>query len=198
VLPDYPKAKNFARSLLLKGLRAQLTIHEPLLQGVSRSIVHEGRTTRLTRADSSTSQVDFVKTELGIEISREEMKNSSPERLQQHISAMAKQLAEAQVKVMLETAARASDEVGNTVSAAKLGEKEAFLEVERRRHVDFNSQTMEPLHQVIVMSPSMFERYKELSIEWEKDPMFVKELERIRAKQIEDWRARENRRQLAD
>jgi hypothetical protein len=194
VLPDYPKAKNFLRTALLRRLRAEAKVHEPLLGGVGSTTVHEGRTTQLTRADSSTSQVTFVKINMGVELTREEMKNSSLEQLVQHVSTMAKQLAESQARILLENVARGADEVGNTVSVSELGAKEAFLEAQRRRHVEFDPKSMVPLDEVIIASPGFLEQMKE----WEKDPNFLEEFRRIREQQIEKWRERENRRRLAD
>jgi hypothetical protein len=198
MLPDFPKAKNFIHARLLRELRAQLPLHEPLLRGMTRSVVHEGRTTRLTRSDESTSQVNFVKTSLQIDVSREEMKGSTLEGVANHISRMSGQLAESQVKAMLETVSNAAHEVGNAVSSHEIGEKEAFLEMERRLQVDFDPETKQPLNRAIVMGPAQFERLKELSKEWEKDPIFVEELKRIRHHQFEAWLDRENRRKLAD
>jgi hypothetical protein len=160
--------------------------------------MHEGRTARLTRADRSTDEIAFQEAKAELTIPREQMRRVTIEQLLEHVATMAEQFAGHQVRLMFSRITKAVEEVGNAVSAADLGTKEAFLESQRRLQVEFDPDTLEPKNLVIVLHPDQVERFKAEAEEWEKDPDFRAEMARIRQQQIEDWRARENRRKLVD
>lgn len=68
----------------------------------------------------------------------------------------------------------------------------------RRLQMEFDPETLEPVNQMIVVHPSQAQSFIAQAKEWEKDPEFVAEMKEIRQRQIEEWRARENRRKLVD
>ncbi|HET6232040.1 MAG TPA: hypothetical protein VFE05_18345 [Longimicrobiaceae bacterium] len=190
--------KNLARRAFTREVRRGIPRHEPLLEGIGQSHVHEGKTVRLTRQDESTDQIEFTVASATLDITREQMRRISGEQLLEHASRIAGQFAEQQAKHMFARLSEAVEQVGNSVSAADLGMKEAYLEMQRRLEVDFDPETLEPKNQVLVMHPSAAENFIAQATEWDQDPEFVTECERIRQQQIEAWRARENRRKLVD
>lgn len=198
MLPDYPEVKKFAQSLLLRAVKNQIHREEPVLAGVRHTMIHEGGAASLTRSDSSSEDVELKSATAEIAIPREQMRRVTAEQLQQYIVGMAHDLAEHQVRTMFEEISRAAGHVGNAVSAKELGEKEAFLEMERKIEMEFDPSTLEPKGLMFVMHPTQAERWRKLAAEWEKDPQFQSERKRIREMKIEEWRARENRRQLVD
>ena len=198
MLPDYPEVKKYAHAALIRAVRLQMEREEPILAGIHHSTIHEGQSASLRRADSSSYEIVFKAATAEISIPREEMRRVTAEALLGHMVQMARQFAAQQTQTMFEELRRVTEEVGNTVSAKELGAKEAFLEMERRIEMDFDPVTSEPKNLVLVFHPSQIERLKKLSVEWEKDPEFRAELGRIRQQKIEEWRARENRRQLVD
>lgn len=198
MLPDYPDTKNRARRLLIKLIQEQMPQHEPLLAGIKHSRVHEGRSAVLTRQDESIDDIEFRSAGAEVSLTREQMRRVTVDELLEHVSSMAAQLAGQQVQLMFEKVSKAVEEVGNVVSASELGTKEAFLEMQRKLEVDFDPETLEPKNLVIVLHPSQVQSFKAQAEEWEKDPAFVAEMDRIREQQIEAWRARENSRKLVD
>lgn len=64
--------------------------------------------------------------------------------------------------------------------------------------MEFDPATLQPKGLMFVVHPTQAERFMKLAAEWENDPEFQAEHKRIREKKIEEWRARENRRQLVD
>lgn len=198
MLPDFPEVKDHARRMFLRAVRQQIPAREPLLGGIRHTRVHEGKVARLTRHDLSTSQIEFHQASAELAVTREQMRRITFDQLLDHVGNMAEQFAGHQARLMFSSIAQAADEVGNTVSAAQLGSKDAFLEMQRRLQVDFDPQTLEPRHLVIVLHPDQVESFKAQAEEWEKDPAFKEEMATIRQQQLEDWRARENRRQLVD
>lgn len=198
MLPDFPAVKEHARRLFLRAVRDRIPEHAPLLRGIRRSRIHEGRSARLTRQDTSTDEIEFQAASAELEMTREQMRRITVEQLLDHVSSMAEQFARQEVQLMFTRISEAVEQVGNSVSAAELGVKEGFLEMQRRLEVDFDPETLQPKNLVLVMHPSQVERFKVQAEEWEQDPKFVAEMEKIRQQQLEAWRARENRRKLVD
>jgi hypothetical protein len=198
MLPDFPAVKKRARMLFLRAVRQHIPIHSPILDGIRHTRIHEGSTARLTRADKSTDEIKFQGAHAEIAVDRAQMRCISLDDLIQHASKMAEQLAEQQTKAMFERLNQAIEAVGNTVSAQELGAKEAFLEMERKIQMDFDPVTLEPKGLALVLHPDQVESMKAQADEWSRDPEFVAERKRIRQAKLEEWRARENRRTLAD
>ncbi len=198
MLPDFPEVKRHAGTQFLRAVTRQIPVHEPILRDIRHTRVHEGRTAKLTRADRSTDQIEFQKASAELSIGRDHMRRITLEQLMEHAAHMAKQLAGQQVQLMIARLSEAVDAIGNSVSAKEIGAKEAFLEMERRIQMEFDPETLEPKNLIFLLHPDQVESFKVQAEEWEKDPEFVSERTRIRQRKLEEWRARENRRQLAD
>lgn len=179
-------------------VRHQVNVEAPILAEVRHTQIHEGESATMTRADASTDKIEFVAASAGVTIRREEMRRVTVEQLRDRIISMARQIAEHQSRTMFERLGEAIDEVGNAVSASEIGDKEAFLEMERRLQTDFDPKTLQPKNQIMVIHPSQLERWKQRIAEWEADPDFQEKHAKIREEKLEEWRARENRRKLAD
>lgn len=198
MLPDFPEVKNFARRAFIRAVRQRIPHHEPLLAEIKHSRVHEGRYAHVTRLDESTDRIEFQAARADLEVTRDQMRRITVDELLEHVSRIAEQFAEQQARLMFTRISEAAEQVGNVVSAADKGLKEAFLDMQRRLEVDFDPDTREPKNQVIVMHPDQAEKFMAEAATWEQDPEFVAEMDRIRQQQIEAWRARENRRKLVD
>lgn len=198
MLPDFPEAKKLGRRAVLRSVRKEFAVHEPLLEGIRHNTAHEGHRGRLERNDSSVQDIEYERASAELLLTREQMRRITIPELAEKITSMSQQLAGQQVQLLLARLSEAVDQVGNAVSAASIGTKAAFLEMQRRLEVDFDPATLEPKNMVIVLHPSQVEGFKAQVEVWEQDPEFLREMEAIRAKQIEEWRARENRRTLVD
>jgi hypothetical protein len=198
MMPDFPEFKSKLRSLLLRAMKKRVLVHEPLLAGIGRSCVHEGSAATLTRGDESTSEVDFTSTTAELSIPADQMRRITFEELMAHIDRMAAQFAEQQTTMLFQAIKRATDEVGNTVSAAELGQKEAFVELYRKIEMEFDPDTLEPTNMRIVMGRHEAEQFLASATNWECDPEFIAEMDALKQKKIEEWRAREDRRKLVD
>jgi len=196
--PDFPRVKAEARRLVDRAVRQHITASSPVLADIGHTRIHEGRAAQLTRADASTDDIRFRRATATIQIPREQMRRVTVEQLIAHVRDMAAQLADQQTAMLFERVTEAVESVGNVVSAAEMGARAAFLEMERRIEVDFDPVTLEPNERVMVIHPSQAEAWKARWEEWERDPEFTAELARIREAQLQAWRAREDRRRLAD
>lgn len=197
-LPDFPEVKGYVERQLFRVMRQRITDIEPLLREIRHNRIHEGSMMRLTRADTTTDHISLQSAYADMEIPRDEMRGTSVEQLLERIDLMARQFADQQAQLLIAKIGEAVDKSGNAVSAAVLGEKEAFLEMHRRIEVDFDAATLEPRDTAFIVHPSQVDALKAKLEEWEKDPDFQAEMERIHQQQLEAWRARENNRQLVD
>lgn len=198
MLPDFPDVKRFAQRQFLRAVQRQIPEHEPILRGIKSSRAHEGTTALLTRADATSANINFQEATAELSVSREQMRSITAEQLMEHIVSMSRQFADHQVRQLFSRVSEAVEEIGNSVSARELGAKEAFLEMNRRLEVSFDPETLEPMNQVIVLHPSQVVSFKAQVDEWQQDPEFVAEMNRIRQQQLEAWRAREDSRKLVD
>lgn len=198
MLLDYPKFKKKARSVIALGVKNRVPQLEPLLEGIRHNAIHEGKSARLVRADATADTMVLQRATASVEIPPAQMKAITEAELISLVTQLAQQIADHQTKALFAAIDTATAESGNSVSAVGIGKKEAFLEVQRRVQVDFDPDTLRPKNMVIVTHPSEAEALMAAMAEWEKDPDFAQTMDDIRAKQLEDWRARESSRQLVD
>lgn len=197
MLPDFERVKAYANRNLLQWVDRQVPAAAPLLQGVARFRQHEGRVVSIVRQDNSVDSTDFRSIHVECAISREEMKNCDLGTIRQKLVETANQIGQAQTQRMLEIAGQAADSVGNVVNADGELTPGKFLEAFRKVEMDFDPQTLKP-KSMIVMHPKAAAFLVPKVKEWEKDPKFKAEHERIMAVKRREWRDREANRKLVD
>jgi hypothetical protein len=198
MLPDFPAVKAHARRALTGWIQRQVPVVAPLLRNVSGSVQHEGASARLFRDDGSEGRIDYEKTSLGIEISREEMRSLDMHRLQEKLLDLAKKFADAQEAMMFRKLSEAVQEVGNTVDAGGDLQQHHFLEMIRKIDMSFDPMTNEPKGLTIVVNPNDVDRLMAKWKSWEQDAAFTAEYENLMGQKREEWRARESNRRLVD
>lgn len=197
MLPDFTKAKARAERHLLRIVKQQVPIVAPLLKGVATYVQHEGLGSHLTRADNSTSTINYQHFEFPMTFSREELKRFDLSVVLQRLADLAQQMGEAQTKRMLEVVGEAADEVGNVVHAGGELTQDKFIEICRKVEMDFDPKTLKLLPGfTFVMHPEMAAKVVPKMQEWEKDPEFNAKYEHIMATKRGEWRDREARRKL--
>ena len=169
------------------------------MQGVTTFHQHEGNLGKIVRTDGSEGTIDFKSVSCESVLKREEMKRFDIEALLQKLTAFAKQIGQAQTQQMLALAGEAAESVGNVVRTGGELTPDKFLEVFRRVEMDFDPQTLRPKPgHVIAMHPDVAASVIQKVKEWEKDPKYKEEYERIIAVKREEWRDREANRKLVD
>ena len=197
MLPDYPKVKRHVETAIFRFIEAAVNESEPILALVTRTRQHEGESGLIARADETRDTVEYKKTSVPVEVSREEMRSTTLERVLEHALGIAREMAAHQAKTMFEKLAEVTEQTGNSVDA-RGDAKAAWLEMEAKVLTDFDPETLEPKNQVLVIHPSQVGVWKQRTAEWENDPAFVEARERVRKQKLEEWRARENSRRLVD
>jgi hypothetical protein len=199
MLPDFPEAKERALRLLLKWVQDQVPILTPLLAGVGHFRVHEGKLPKDPRLDKREDGKPFGQIEYELTLKREDMKRVDIPLIQQKLLDLAKHIGESQTKHLLEVVSLAADDAGNVVNARGEFTAEKFLEIFERVDMDFDHKTLEPTPGwSFVMHPDMAKEMIPKIQQWERDPQFRADHERIIQSKREAWRDREARRKLVD
>lgn len=199
MLPDFPAVKAHAQSHLLRWSLAQVPQLAPLLGQITHFHQHEGKSWDLTRSDKSTEEVVFTPARFEFVLTRDEMREIDLPGLFRKLTDMAQQMADAQESMMFAKISAAAESVGNTVNAGGDFRPEHFLEMIEKVQTDFDPKTGELKEgQVFVMHPDTAAKVVPKVKEWEKDPEFKAAYDRIMDRKREEWRAREDRRKLAD
>ena len=197
MLPDFTRAKERASRQLFHWARQQVPAGEPLLQGVATFQQHEGKDLSVIRHDQSEGSTGYCSVEAEVVTTREEMKHCDINAIQHKLLKAARQIGRAQTKRMLEAAGEAASSVGNVVDAEGELTPNKYFAMLRKLQIDFDPQTLEPTF-VIVMHPKTASWVLPKVKEWEKDPKFKAEYERIMAVKIGEWRDREANRKLVE
>jgi hypothetical protein len=198
VLPDFVRVKRIMNRRLLRWLETQISATNPLIQNVSRFSQHEGKMTTLHRADDSKSDINFREAGAEFTQGRAEMRQFDIEAIKRKLLEVARSMGEQQSKRMLELVNEAATESGNVVNAG--GQEltaDHLFEMLRKVQMDFDPRTGNPTPGFTwVMHPDMAAKVIPKIKEWEKDPAFNAEHERIMSEKREEWRAREANRKL--
>ena len=199
MLPDFTGVKTRVNRDLLRRVRQQVPAVAPLMQGVATFHQHEGKIGRIVRADESEDPIDYHLVSCETVLNREEMMRFDLTAIQQKLSEVANQIGQAQTKRMLEAAGEAADSVGNVVHAGGELTPDKVLEVYRKVERDFDPQTLQPKPGFVwTMHPDVAASVISKIEEWEKDPVFKAEYERIMTVKREEWRDREANRKLVN
>ena len=199
MLPDFTGVKTRVNRDLLRRVRQQVPVVAPLMQGVATFHQHEGKIGRIVRADESEDPIDYHLVSCETVLNREEMMRFDLTAIQQKLSEVANQIGQAQTKRMLEAAGEAADSVGNVVHDGGELTPDKVLEVYRKVERDFDPQTLQPKPGFVwAMHPDVAASVIPKIEEWEKDPAFKAEYERIMTVKREEWRDREANRKLVN
>ncbi len=199
MLPDFPKLKAKAQRAIFRQVIAATPQMAPILKGVARYTQHEGTQSIIVRPDETRDESSRQSSEFDFSLTREEMHHFS-EQTTAKVIAMAQKFGEDQARSMLEVAGEAANRVGNVVKAAD-GEftKENVLDIFRKVQMDFDPKTgLVAPGFTWVMHPEMAKKVVPQMKDWERDPEFNREYERVMQIKREEWRDREARRKLVD
>ena len=197
MLPDFKRVKTRVNRELLRLVHRQIPVVAPLMQGMATFHQHEGKIGKIVRADESEDLIDYEFVSCESVLNREEMKRFDLDAILQKLTEFANQIGQAQTQRMLEVAGKAADSVGNVVHAGGELTPDKFLEVFRQVEMDFDPQTLQPAPgRVWVMHPDTAASVVPKVKEWEKNPAYKAEYERIMAVKRGEWRDREANRKL--
>ena len=199
MLPDFTRVKIRANRDLVEWARQQIPAVAPLLRGVATIRQHEGKVGKIVRTDESEAPIDYIDISCEVVLNREEMKRFDLKIIQQKLIEVSTQIGRAQTKQMLAVAEEAAESVGNVVDAGGELTPDKLLELFRKVEMEFDPQTLKLSRgSTFIMNPKMAAEVVPKVKEWEKDPKYKAEYERVMTVKREEWRGREANRKLVD
>ena len=192
MLPDFLKTKEKLKKMLNSGREKAQVRHMGPFADTSRSNIFEGDEVILIRADGSREGVEMKKVEVKIEIKLEEVEEMTHERVLDKIDTVAREMAKQISKIAYEVIEKATEEVGNVTSAD--GEPlsiDLLLKGLEKMHLSFDEEG-QPSGLRLVAHPKMSSSLEKIYSQLESHPHYQELMERQR----EEWRVRENNREL--
>lgn len=197
---DFPTVKLYLKGQLLRETVRQIPQHAPLLAKVGVFYQHEGKNGVMRRADQSTDEMTYPRSEFPFDMSREEMKTMDLSAVLEKLTILAQRMADARQRMLLAKASQAAESVGNVVDVGGDFRQEHFLEMLSKVYMEFDLGTGQlSANQTFVPSdPTVGELLQRRLQEWGQDPEFRKKYEDLIDLKREEWRAREDNRKLVD
>ena len=192
MLPDFLKTKEKLKKMLDSEMEKAQFRHMGPFADTPKSNIFEGDEVILIRADGSREGVEMEKAEVKIEIKLEEVEEMTHEKVLDKIDTIAREMAKQIAKIGYETMSKAAEEVGNVTSAN--GEPlsiDLLLKGLDKIHLSFDEEG-QPSGLRLVAHPKMAPSLEKIYSQLESHPRYQALMERKR----EEWRVRENNREL--
>jgi hypothetical protein len=197
MLPEFPKLQVDLAEWMRRFVVSRIRFHLGGLAEIPWTTIFEGHGNTITRADGTREDTDMILGSTEMAIPLDELAKLSLDDLAIKYDAVAKNLAQQQAEAMYASIAKGVAAVGNTVDAGgKPLSPELFLEAIEKIHMDFDS-TGKAKFPGLHVSPDMHEKAKAVIEEVLTNLDLNRRFEVIMARKLEDWRAREARRELA-
>ena len=192
MLPDFLKTKEKLKKKLDYILKQTMASHLVPIDDISESISFEGSKTITIYEDGSVSETDPKEVGVKLEVKLEDVETMTHEIVLEIIDRLAKKAAEEQKKLFYEEIGRLADEAGNVVS----GDGNTFsvnmlYQMLERIPRDFDEEG-NPTELRVAVSPELFPSIAKIIEQAKTDP----EIDALMERKREEWRVRENNREL--
>lgn len=192
MLPDFLKTKEKLKKMLDSERKRAELLHLGPIADAPKLMIFEGNKTIIIREDGSCEEVEMQQATSRLEVKWEEVETMTHEMVLDKINGPVEEIAEKVRTSFYETLSETAEEVGNVISLG--GEPltiDLFLEGLEKMHVSFDKEG-NPSGLTFAASPKLHPTLAEVISQAEADPRYQKLMERKR----EEWRARENNREL--
>ena len=192
MLPDFLKTKEKLKKMLDSEMQKVQFRHMGPFADTPKSEIVEGDKVILVRSDGSREEVEMKKAEAKVETKLEEVEEMTHEKVLDKIDILAREMAKQIAKTVYETMSEAAEEVGNVTSAdGRPLSIDLLLEGLEKMHLSFDEEG-QPSELKLVAHPKMSSALEKIYSQIESHPRYQELMERKR----EEWRVRENNREL--
>lgn len=198
MLPDFPDLKKTLRKntdlLFEQAVRTQSYVTSEL----SAFLQHEGNKCTCETVDGEINEMNYKEIGTSITIKLDEAPELDPTKIREKISTAAREIVKQQMGMFFTTIEGIAEKTGNKVDArGKPFTPELVHELLRKIQIDFDDEG-NPYLPSIIVGPDVAKQIEGKFEEWEKDPKFKKEFDKIIRIKREEWRDRESNRKLVD
>ena len=196
MLPDFPKTKEKLKKMIVSEIKKAQSRHLGGLANVPVSRMFEGKKSIIVREDGSIEDMNPQAITAEFVINLAEIKGMSHEMILDKINTMAKDMAEKQAKLSYEVIGKAAEEVGNVVDAdGETFSMDLFFQALEKIDRDFD-EAGNPSELACSVSPELFSSIAKIIEQAKTDPEIDERFKALMERKREEWRVRENNREL--
>ena len=196
MLPDFLKVKEKLEKKLNHQLKQALLSHLGPLADVPTFIFFEGNKAIIIREDGSIAEMNPKEMRVDQEIKLAEIEEMSHEMVLDKINTMAEEMAEKQKRLSYEVIRKTAEEVGNVVSAdGKPLSMDVLFEMLEKVSQDFDEEG-NPDELTPIATPEVYAAIVKTIEQAKTNPENDKRYNAIMERKREEWRVRENNREL--
>ena len=196
MFPDFLKTKEKLKKMLDQEMEKARLFHMGPLAVVPESRIFEGAKTVVERADDSVDEENLEYITVKIEVKFEEVEKMNHSMVLDKINKATEEMAAKMAKLFYEQLSKSADEVGNVISAN--GEPfsiDLFFEMIEKMHIDFD-EAGNPIQLMSTVSPKLYPSIAKTIAQAKADSGNDRRFQTIIERKREEWRVRENRREL--
>jgi hypothetical protein len=202
MLPDFPTSRRELRERLLYYVKMQVQERSVFATLGRQFTQHEGRAFTyeqiLDDEEKRTVESRFEEIRTPVEFRYADVPKLVGDARLEKLNGLAEDIARQQSALAYRVLDEASQHAGTAIDGGgKPMTKELFLKSEESREMEFDPVTGK-VQGVYIAHPDMAAAMHRMWQEWEKDKVFMKAVDEIRARKYEEWRDRESRRKLVD
>ena len=192
MLPDFLKTKEKLKKMLDSERKKAELLHLGPIADVPKLMMFEGNKSIIICEDGFCEEVEMQQATSRLEVKWEEVETMTQEMVLDKINGPVEEIAKKVRISFYETLSETAEEVGNVTSLG--GEPltiDLFLEGLEKMHVSFDKEG-NPSGLTFAASPELHPTLVKVISQAEADPRYQELMERKR----EEWRVRENNREL--
>ena len=196
MLPDFLKTKEKLKKMLNSEMKKAHLQHLGPLANAPVSRMFEGNKSIIVREDGSIADMSPQEMKVELMINLAEIEGMSHEMILNKINTMAKEMAEKQAELSYEAISKAVDEIGNVVDAdGETFSMDMFFQALEKIDRDFD-EVGNPSELAWAVSPKLFPSIAKIIEQAKIDPEIDKRFKALMERKREEWRVRENNREL--
>jgi hypothetical protein len=195
MLPDFIKAKKmlFEQQQKFFSFALKQAAGEFFKQ-IPQTPIYEGDQMKQKYPDGLVHETEIRKLSSGFSLSFQEIKEN-PSVIYEHLQSSAKEMADQQMKMMIDAINTVTERTGNIVSGKIT--PESILEIWQKMEVAFDEHG-NPIKYQILTSPEMAKKMQEVLIFMESDEGYKSRMKEIIDIKRKEWNDRENNRKLVE
>lgn len=199
MLPDFLKTKEKLKKMLDSERKKAEMLHLGPVADAPRSMIFEGKRTNRTviiYTDAPCEEIKMGEVTSKLEVKWEEVETMTHETILNKIDNVAKEMAEQIKKSYYETLSEAAEEAGNVTSSdGKPLSVDMILEMVKEMHLSFDEKG-EASGLTFAASPELYPALVEVIEQAKADPQIDNRFKALMEQKREEWRVRENNREL--
>lgn len=200
MIVDFVKIRRLLDRIAYLHLLRLRRNHHSIVRLIKNHTLHEGSTATYETVENEKRDLELKMHTAKFEITFEQTQKLRVKDVLEIYEKIGLDLLEQQEKMLVEMMSNSCEEIGNTVDASQLSLSDAFLEVLRTIHIDFDEIRDRPNMPTVVLNPTTHQKLqKHLS---EMTPEELEEHEKERQKildaKFQEYLLREGNRKLVD